>query len=407
LDAPAAESAAETTAEEATAKTAPESAAEDRPEAGCDDPFAGAGNIRFVPEVWTAERLADFAGSDLIDPASDMETNFCIHSIDYAEILSGGPPPDGITPLDEPGFDPIEVGDEWLEDVQPVVALSLGDEAKAYPLAVLTRHEIANDVIADIPVAVTFCPLCNAAIVFNREVDGRTLRFGVSGNLHNSNMIMWDAQTLSWWQQFTGEAIVGELTGAQLEMIPAPIVAWKDFKAAFPNGQVVAGLDHGYGTNPYMGYDSAERPALYLELPDPRLPAISRVLGYFNPRTAVAYPLPILREEGVVEDTIDGLGDVVIFYEPGQVSALDQIIIANSKEVGSAHMYRPEVGNRKLSFSYNNGVITDNTTGSEWDIFGRAVKGELEGAHLEPVLSHPYFWFAWAAFRPETKIYGE
>ncbi|HEX9926353.1 MAG TPA: DUF3179 domain-containing (seleno)protein, partial [Anaerolineae bacterium] len=109
----------------------------------------------------------------------------------------------------------------------------------------------------------------------------------------------------------------------------------------------------------------------------------------------------------VVEDSIERLGDVVIFYEPGQVSVLDQSIIANSKEVGSAHMYLPEVDNRKLTFSYNNGIITDNATGSEWDIFGRAVSGELEGVQLEPVLSHPHFWFAWAAFRPETRIYGE
>jgi hypothetical protein len=414
-----AESAEETAAEESAVETAVDTAPEpaqtepepaavkDEPEAVCDDPFAGVSNVRFAPEVWTAEQLAKFVGSDLIDPASGLETNFCIRSIDYAEILSGGPPPDGIPPLDDPSFDPIETGDEWLEDVQPVIALAVGDEVKAYPLAVLTRHEIINDEIGGVPVAVTFCPLCNAAIVFKREVDGQTLRFGVSGNLRNSDLIMWDAQTLSWWQQFTGKAIVGELTGVQLEMIPAPVVAWKDFKAAFPDGQVVSGGGRGYGTNPYIGYDSAERPALYLGTLDPRLPALSRVLGYFNARTAVAYPLSILREQGVVEDSIERLGDVVIFYEPGQVSVLDQSIIANSKEVGSAHMYLPEVDNRKLTFSYNNGIITDNATGSEWDIFGRAVSGELEGVQLEPVLSHPHFWFAWAAFRPETRIYGE
>lgn len=392
---------------EAAVEAQAEVAAISEQAAACSDPLADAGQLRFWPQVWTAARLARFVGPDLVDPGSGLETNFCLHSVDYAEILSGGPPPDGIPPLDHPDFDPIAGGDAWLADVQPVIALSVGGEAKAYPLAILTRHEIANDEIDGTPVAVTFCPLCNAAIVFKREVDGRTLRFGVSGNLRNSDLIMWDAQTLSWWQQFTGEAIVGTLTGTQLEMIPAPVVAWKDFKAAFPAGQVLSNNGRNYGTNPYTGYDSTEQPFLYPGTPDPRLPAISRVLGYFNDQTAVAYPFPTLAAEVVVKDTITGLGDVVIFYQPGQVSALDRSIIENSKEVGSAHMYMPEVNGQKLTFTHQGETIIDRETGSQWDVFGRAVAGELEGAQLEPILSHPHFWFAWAAFRPDTTIYGQ
>jgi hypothetical protein len=371
----------------------------------CDDPFAGA-SIRFSADLWTADGLARFVSPDIVEPGSGLATNFCRRSVDYSEIISGGPPPDGIPPIDDPVFEDITAGDEWLVDGQPVIALAVAGEARAYPLAILTRHEIANDEIAGIPVAVTFCPLCNAAIVFKRTVDGEVLRFGVSGNLRHSDLIMWDNKTLSWWQQFTGKAIVGEKTGAQLEMIPAQLVSWRDFKAAFPNGKVLAGGGRPYGQNPYVDYDSSTQPFLFLGEPDPRLPATERVLGYFSGDTAIAYPLPVIADKGLIEDTIDGR-DVVIFYEPGQLSALDRALIAESKEVGSAGMFAPEVAGRKLTFRYDGGLITDNETGSTWDVFGRAISGELAGAQLEPVLSHTHFWFAWAAFRPDTAVYGE
>lgn len=389
-------------------KTQPESetaADPDNHSADCSDPFAGI-NVRFTPDVWTAENLARYVGADIVEPTSGLKTNFCKHSADYADILSGGPPPDGIPPIDNPTFEPIATGDEWLADVQPVIALAVGDEAKAYPLAILTRHEIANDEIAGMPVAVTFCPLCNAAVVFKREVNGEVLRFGVSGNLRNSDLIMWDNKTLSWWQQFTGEAIAGDLTGTQLELIPAQLVAWKDFKAAYPNGVVLSNAGRPYGQNPYVGYDSSPQPFLFLGTPDPRLPATERVLGVFSGKSAAAYPLSVIAERGVIEDTFAGQ-KIIIFYEPGQVSALDQGEIAESREVGSAAMFSPEVDGRTLTFTYKDGVISDNETGSEWDVFGRAIKGELAGEQLQPVLSHVHFWFAWAAFRPDTTVYGE
>ena len=382
-------------------ETAP--SAEDSHAAVCTDPFAGQ-SVQFSAEVWTAARLAGYAGADIVDPDSGLATDFCQHSVDYSEIISGGPPPDGIPPLDNPTFDSIAVGDEWLADVQPVIALAVGDEAKAYPLGILTRHEITNDEIAGIPVAVTFCPLCNAGIVFKREVNGEVLRFGVSGNLRNSDLVMWDNKTLSWWQQFTGTAIVGELTGTQLEIIPAQMVAWKDFKAAYPNGQVLSNNGRDYNVNPYTGYDSTDDPFLFFDTPDPRLFATERVLGYFAGDTAVAYPLRVIAEEKIIEDTVDGQ-DVVIFYEPGQVSALDDRAIDESKEVGSAGMFVPRVEGQALTFSYKDGRITDNETGSQWDVFGRAVAGELSGQQLEPVISHTHFWFAWAAFRPDTSVY--
>lgn len=394
-----------TTPSAVSAAATSEGDAANQAEVGCDNPFAGVENLRFTTDIWTAAQISRFVSPALVDPNSGLATNFCKHSIDYNEVLSGGPPPDGIPPLDNPSFESVAEADAWLDDRSPLIALTVGDEAKAYPLGILTRHEIANDEIAGLPVAVTFCPLCNAGIVFKREVEGEVLRFGVSGNLRHSDLIMWDNQTLSWWQQFTGEAIVGEATGTQLEMLPAQLVAWKDFKAAHPDGLVLSSNGRNYDANPYTGYDSTTQPFLFLGTPDDRLPATERVLGYFRGEVAKAYPLPLIEAEKVIEDTLDGRR-VVIFFEPGQASALDQSVISSSKEVGSAGIFIPEANGRPLSFTYRDGTIMDNETGSQWDIFGRAVSGELVGTELEPVLSHTHFWFAWAAFRPDTAIYG-
>jgi hypothetical protein len=372
----------------------------------CDDPFAEVSSLRFQPNLWTADKLARYVSAAVLNPNSGLQTNFCKHRIDYAEILSGGPPPDGIPPIDSPRFESIAQGNQWLVDGQPVIALAVGKVAKAYPLAILTRHEIANDEIDGVPVAVTFCPLCNAAIVFKRTVNGDVLRFGVSGNLRNSDLIMWDNKTLSWWQQFTGEAIVGELTGTELELMPSQLVSWQDFKTAYPEGLVLSRQGRYYGTNPYTNYDSTEHPFLFLGNTDPRLPATARVLGYFSYRTAIAYPLAEIAKVGVIEDILDDK-PVVIFYAPGQLSALDKRLIADSKEVGSAAMFSAVVNGRKLSFDYYKGVISDNQTRSQWDVFGRAINGELMGTQLRPVLrSNVHFWFAWAAFKPETTVYG-
>ncbi len=405
-ESPEASPASEVAAEESAApEPSPETLSDHA--ATCDDPFAGVGNVRFSPELWTAAGIARYVGDELVDPDSGLATNFCLTSVDYGDILSGGPPPDGIPPIDNPQFESVTAGDAWLADPQPVIALAQGDTAKAYPLAILTWHEIANDEINGTPVAVTFCPLCNAAIVFKREVNGEVLRFGVSGNLRNSDLIMWDNKTLSWWQQFTGEAIVGDLTGTRLEMIPAPLVSWADFKAAYPNGQVMARSgSRNYGANPYTGYDSTTSPFLFLGTPDDRLRATERVLGYQRGDVAVAYPLPTIAHQKLIEDTVAGQ-NVVIFYQPGQVSALDNASIEQSKEVGSAAMYRAEAAGQPLTFAIVQGKIIDNETGSEWNIFGQAVAGPLAGSQLPPMLSHTHFWFAWAAFRPDTTLFGE
>ena len=338
------------------------------------------------------------------------ETDFCQHTIDYLDIFSGGPPPDGIPAIDEPKFETVSESDAWLDDLEPVISFQWGGEARAYPLQILIWHEIVNDEVSGKPITVTFCPLCNATIVFDREVDGAILDFGTSGNLRNSDLVMYDRQTKSWWQQFTGEGIVGEYTGARLMFLPAGIVSWADFKAEFPEGLTLSrdtGHPRNYGVNPYTGYDSINsRPFLYSGDIDGRLPAMARIAALELGESFVAYPFTVLEDVGVIND-LQNDTKLAVFWKSGTVSSLDQASIAASRDVGSTAIFNRVVDGQLLTFSAtDNGLFQDEETSSFWNIFGEAVEGSLAGSQLEQLISHEYFWFSWAAFRPETIIYS-
>src|SRR5438128_6605927 len=152
--------------------------------------------------------------------ADTLRTDVSRALVPVEEIVSGGPPPDGIPAIDRPAFVSPAAAAAWLAAREPVLALEVKGDARAYPLQILMWHEIVNDVVGGVPVTVTFCPLCNSAIAFERTVNGRVLDFGTTGRLRFSNLIMYDGQTESWWQQATGTAIAGELTGTQLVFRP-------------------------------------------------------------------------------------------------------------------------------------------------------------------------------------------
>jgi hypothetical protein len=293
--------------------------------------------------------------------------------------------------------------DEWLPDQQQVVAVEVNGDAVAFPLILLNNAEIANTFIGDVPVAVTFCPLCNASIVYDRRVGDRVLHFGVSGNLRFSDLVMWDHETESWWQQFTGEGIVGEFAGELLTAIPSLVVSWADFKTAYPDGRVLAnttGSSSLLDNVSYAGYDLNDEPFLFFEPIDERLFPVERVLGYFGPEGAVAYPFERLAEAKIANDRI---GDVpaVVMWQVGAVS-----LFTSSMEVGSAGLYLAVLeDDTELSFVNEDGAITDEQTGSTWNVFGEAISGELQGARLEPLRAEQHFWFAWAAFRPDTIVW--
>ena len=340
---------------------------------------------------------------------AEFSTDFNKHSVPYDEILSGGPSKDGIPPIDNPTYDSVSDANAWLNDREPVVLVQVGDEARAYPLQILTWHEIVNDTFGDKPLVVSFCPLCNTAIAFERTFNGQVLDFGTTGRLRYSNLIMYDRQTETWWQQATGDAIAGELTGTQLAFYPASIISWADFKTQYPEGSVLSketGYNRSYGRNPYPGYDDiSQSPFLYTgELYVDQLPAMARVLTIELEDETVAYPYDVLREQGVVNDEVGG-ESAAIFWVAGTASALDTATIEDGQDVGAALAYLRQVAGRTLSFTVNDGIIRDNETGSIWNIFGQATAGELEGETLPPIISVNHFWFSWAAFQPETRIY--
>ena len=335
-------------------------------------------------------------------------TDFSLHSVDFREISSGGVPRDGIPPLDDPQFTTPALANDWLADREPVIALEINGEAKAYPLQILIWHEIANDVVGGVPVTVTFCPLCNSALVFERTLDSVIHDFGVSGNLRNSDLIMWDRQTETWWQQFTGEAIVGELTGKQLKIVSSVIVSWETFRDAYPTAPVLSrdtGYDRSYGVNPYVGYDTVDNPPfLFKGKTDGRLQPKERVVALTVDGEDVAFPFAVLQEERVVGYG-SGEHEVVVFFESGTTSALNARSISGSDDVGASGVFRTVVDGDRLTFRADADQFIDNETGSIWSILGLAIDGPLAGKQLEPVVHANHPWFAWGAFKPDTKIY--
>jgi hypothetical protein len=341
--------------------------------------------------------------------AGQFSTDFSLHIVPYSEILSGGPPKDGIPAVDNPQFISVAEADEFLGELEPIVFFKVGDDARAYPLQVLTWHEIVNDVVGGKPVTITFCPLCNTAIAFSRDFEGQVLDFGTTGRLRFSNLIMYDRQTETWWQQATGQGIAGEHTGEQLTFLPASIIGWEEFKQNFPDGQVLSrdtGFRRDYGRNPYAGYDNINNSPFLFRGPETPgvLPAMARVLTVELDGEAVAYPYEALQEQAAINDTIAG-SEVVIFWQPGTASALDAGVIAQGEDVGAGVSFSRVVDGHVLTFSFDGEKIVDDQTGSEWDVFGQAISGELEGTQLEPVVSVNHFWFSWAAFKPDTRVY--
>jgi hypothetical protein len=354
--------------------------------------------------------------SRLRNATSGWATNWNKHTIDYGDLLSGGPPRDGIPSIDDPQFISPDAAGEWLAGNEPVIALEIGDEARAYPLQILTWHEIVNDVVADVPVAVTFCPLCNSAITFDRRLDGETYEFGTSGLLRHSDLVMYDRTTEGLWQQFTGEAIAGDLAGRQLTFLASSIVSFADFQEAHPEGVVLSrdtGFNRRYGQNPYVGYDNiGSSPFLFRGEIDGRLAAVERVVTVsLEPSTGsgqavdVAYPLTTLSELGVIHDSQGGR-DLVVFHTSGTSSALGAGTIAAAEDVGATGVFDPVLGDQKLTFQRDGEAIVDAETGSTWNILGQAIDGPLAGEQLEPIVHADHFWFSWAAFKPDTIIYS-
>ncbi|MBL6934457.1 MAG: DUF3179 domain-containing protein [Alphaproteobacteria bacterium] len=297
------------------------------PEAGAAN--RGGGQASEQARVWAGEW-----------PREWPRTDFSKHSVELSEIFSGGPPKDGIPAIDRPHFIAMDKARGLGRD-EPVISLELNGEMRAYPLSVLVWHEIVNDTVGGVPVAVTFCPLCNSSIVFDRRLSfaGRewVLDFGTTGKLRRSDMVMYDRQSESWWQQFLGVAIVGELTGAELTMLPSRVESFDRFRQraaeAKKEGRVLVPGNpamRSYGRNPYAGYDSG-RPFLYSGKTPEGIAPLARVVVVGDE----AWSLDLLRQHGSLS-----VDDLVFTWTPGQNSALDDARIARGRDVGNVTVQR-------------------------------------------------------------------
>jgi hypothetical protein len=349
--------------------------------AGCGDGDSGAGDGRdgapaSVPTTREEPPAKDEAPQDEAAQneaaeefaAEGWRTDFRRHSVPLREFMSGGPPKDGIPAVDRPRFVSVREAGGFLEPREPVIELMVEGETRAYPLQILVWHEIVNDEIGGVPVAVTFCPLCNTSIVFDRRVVGGTLDFGTTGKLRNADLVMYDRQTESWWQQIGGEGVAGRYTGERLRQLPARIVAWREFAREHEDGRVLSretGHDRPYGRNPYEGYDDVSSPPFFPaeNLDDDRLSPKERVVFVETRGEAVAVPYSTLARRKTVQVELNGR-ELVVRWRGGVASALDADAVAGGRDVGAAEVTE---GGKPVAFS-------------------------------EP------FWFAVAAFRPDVRI---
>jgi hypothetical protein len=330
--------------------------------------------------------------------------------IDPNEVISGGPPPDGIPPIDDPVFMDVVDNLDLLPANEPVVALEINGDARAYPIRAMVWHEIVNDTVGGVPVSVTYCPLCNSAVTYERTINGVETTFGTSGRLFASALVMYDRATETLWTHYDGQAVIGVLTGEKLTAHPAPLMAWDQFRSTYPTGKVLdwtqSGFNRDYGRNPYTGYDDPDNtPFLFRGTLDDRAAAMQRVVGVTHKGSSAAFALDTVSGgEGRASAVIVGDSDVVIFWVAGQASALDAGQVFGGRDVGSTGVFIPQAGGRDLTFSYDGEHFVDAETGSLWLLNGEAIEGELVGEKLAQIAHLDTFWFAWSTYQPETSL---
>ena len=329
--------------------------------------------------------------------ASTFSTDFTRYSINADEVLSGGPPKDGIPAVTDPEFVSVDDASAWIGAAEPVIMVIKGELKKAYPLQILMFHEIVNDTIDGMPVAVTYCPLCNTSVVFKAEVDGRRLDFGTTGRLRFSNLLMYDRQTESWWQQASGTGVIGTYTGTELEIYPSIILSFSELQNLHPDAAVQTkntGYGRPYGENPYVGYDSGS-PWAYRNGPalpegvDPMERAVMVRIG--GEEKVLRYEE--VEKEGLITDTLGG-AEIAAIWGPGVASPLDTREIRSGRDVGNVNVFYQNTATRDLELYFDNGVMKDRETGSAFNAAGLGTDGPLKGEQLIPAPAIQHFWFS-------------
>lgn len=322
-----------------------------------EGPSVSAGFER--PEAALEQRKSgEEAASSSRETKQIMVTDGVKHSIPLEEILSGGPPKDGIPSIDDPKFVPVAEASVWLGDSEPGIAFSRGSTHRFYPYQILVWHEIVNDTVEGERILVSYCPLCLTGFVSDPQVLDERVEFGTSGKLWKSNLVMYDRKTDSLWSQVLGEAVVGEMTGTKLKTLPSDQVRYGNWKKQFPDGVVLSrdtGANRFYGSSPYGDYFSVTNLSLSLARPtDTRLPNDAFVFGIVINGKAKAYPTASVTAKGTVEDVVEG----------------ERISLRYDKELDAVRMFK-----------------------------------QLPNGSEERINPISGFWFSWATAHPDTELY--
>ena len=347
--------------------------------------------VIFLMPSTEPESLAMSSDPSLTKSDEVMITNGVKHIVPLDKIRGGGPPKDGIPSIDEPKFVSISESD-FMSSSDIVIGLEINGQAKAYPLFILVWHEIVNDNVGGVPVAVTYCPLCFTNQVFERVINGTEVEFGTSGKLYNSNLVMYDRLTDSYWSQALGMAITGELTGYQLKIVPFDVISWGDWSSLHPNTLVLTtetGHTRAYAVDPYGDYYTDPRIIFPVDNKDDRMHPKEIILGFHVGDITKAYKQSDVEKSVVINDRIHN-SEIVLF----------------SQYDGNTRAFDRSINGQVLDFELSDNKIIDIQTGSVWNYDGVAISGDLQGTELSRLPFSPGFWFEWVAFHPNTEVYG-
>lgn len=309
------------------------------------------------------------------------------------EIMSGGPPPDGIPPVEKPAY--LSVADaskRWKEDTV-VDAFVIDGRPRAYPRMITVWHEIVNETAAGKPIAITYCPLTGSALVFSGELaDGRTTTFGTSGMLYNSNLVMYDRATNSMWPQLFGTAVRGDRKGERLREIPGAITTtFGRWKAKFPDGLVLStetGHARAYGSWPYGDYETSSGIIFPVRHQDERFHRKKVVVGVRHGGAALAIPKSEVAAKRVANAEVGGR----------------PIVALHDADLDAVRVFDRTTPKGVLRFALRDGAVVDEQSGTRWAVDGRGERGELANARLEQLSAYDVMWFAWFAFNPKTTV---
>lgn len=311
-----------------------------------------------------------------------------------SEIRDGGPGKDGIPSIDGPNFTSSENAPTLLKDDLLVIGIKVGNETRAYPHFILDWHEIVNDDVNGVQVAVSLCPLTGTSIGWSRIVDGNSTTFGVSGKLYNNNLIPYDRATNSNWSQVGLQCINGKLIGQRPDLVTVLETTWGVWKTMYPNTKVLTtntGFSRNYGVYPYGDYRTNNSYLIFpLTKSDSRILSKERVHSIIYDDKANVYRFNTFGNGKVIRDTYQGM-DIVL------VGDYTTIVSFELDESSSLLQF-------EYSYKDTEGFFTDNG-GTVWNVFGEAISGPRQGDKLKPTASFIAYWFSIGAFYPEAGIY--